>query len=73
MLDHEIEKAKDLYDRWFATHPDVTRPGVKNPTDINTERKFRFAMDIGWEDFSLMQRARKKGFDFTKPKECEPA
>lgn len=49
----EALTAKLLFGRWFKAG------GAKNPTDINTRAKYEFAVSIGWEQFALMQRARK--------------
>lgn len=46
--------AKKLYKAWFEKHPDIS-----NPTDLNREEKFIFAMNIGWRNYALMQRFRK--------------
>jgi hypothetical protein len=40
-------------------------PGIKNPTDINKECKFNFAMEIGWKRFHAMQNARKASEPFS--------
>ncbi len=65
--------AKELYKIWFSRNPDI-----KNPSDINREEKFDFAVDIGWYGVELMQRARKANtkkngfpFDWTKQKYWE--
>tara|TARA_R110002020_G_scaffold376130_1_gene587257 strand:+ start:3401 stop:3661 length:261 start_codon:yes stop_codon:yes gene_type:complete len=54
-------KARNLYDYWFSNYP-----GIKNPSDINTSDKFEFANEIGWVKLSLMQAARKAGYEFTR-------
>ena len=32
---------------------------MKNPSDINCEEKYYFALGIGWQNLQLMQKARK--------------
>ncbi len=65
----EEQLAEELYRRWFVRYSDL-----KNPTDINSKEKFEYAFEIGWNNFSLMQKARKantvkNGFPYpwTKP------
>lgn len=58
---HERATAEQLFIRFFKKHP-----RQKNPTDINTEEKFKYATNVGWENFRLMQQARKAGYSFTK-------
>lgn len=55
------KKAKALYKKFRRQYP-----GVKNPSDINTKKKAEFLLLVGWEAISLMQKARKKGYAFTK-------
>ena len=50
---HEA-RAKELFREWFERHPYLA-----NPTDINREEKYDYAVEIGWSAFGLMQRARK--------------
>jgi len=60
-IDEQCE-AKRLYGEWFNLFP-----GVKNPSDINSEVKFNYFGRIGWESLRLMQKARKcnvKRFDY---------
>lgn len=52
------------YEEFWRRHP-----AQKNPSDINTEEKFNFAMEIGWKRLRAMQQARKSGEDFTR-REC---
>jgi|SaaInlV_100m_DNA_3_1039692.scaffolds.fasta_scaffold36761_1 adenine-specific DNA glycosylase len=54
----QAQSAKNLYEKWFKRHPDI-----KNPTDINREEKFNFAIELGWNSFRLMQQARKSNVD----------
>ena len=51
------------YKLWFRAYPQK-----KNPTDLNCKEKFEFLTAIGWETFQKMQRARKKGLEYTKAK-----
>ncbi len=50
----EANAARELYRQWFAKYPKI-----KNPTDMNCKEKYDFGAAIGWEDYALMQRARK--------------
>jgi hypothetical protein len=55
MLTSEEQRiAKSLYEEWFTANP-----GVKNPTDPNTQEKYDNMARMGWELFALMQAARK--------------
>jgi len=47
-------KAQKLFGQWFSLHPHIP-----NPTDVNKQEKYDFVAEIGWPQFSLMQRARK--------------
>ena len=58
---NDVESPRELYGRWFAKHP-----GVRNPTDINSQAKFLFAVEIGWEQFRSMQQSRKRGDEWSK-------
>ena len=53
LADSDARFAKELYLVFFKRH------GLKNPTDMNARVKFEYAVEIGWDNFSLMQRARK--------------
>jgi len=50
----DVRQAKALFARWFAKYPTVP-----NPTDINSRAKFNFAVEIGYDNLSLMLRFRK--------------
>ena len=54
MSPEEQEEAKALFELWFSEHPHIP-----NPTDVNKQEKYYFAVSIGWPRLSLMQRARK--------------
>jgi len=55
MLTAEEQRiAKGLFQEWFTANP-----GIKNPTDPNTQEKYDNMVRLGWELFSLMQAARK--------------
>lgn len=54
-------RAKELYFIWFKQHPDQA-----NPSDLNTEEKYNYALSVGYEEFKLMEIARKQGLPFTK-------
>ena len=55
MLSNEEEFiAKQLYEIFFNQYPNL-----KNPSDINCEEKYHFALCIGWQNLQLMQKARK--------------
>ena len=58
-MTNEMTLAEKLYDDFFRRYPDL-----KNPTDLNTREKFEFAVKVGWENYCLMQRARKQGKEF---------
>lgn len=45
--------AKEMYLVFFKRH------WQKNPTDLNTREKFEYAREISWDNYSLMQLARK--------------
>ena len=59
--EYDEEQAISDYDGFWTENPDVP-----NPTDINTFRKFEFAMRIGWRRLRNMQKARKRGASFTR-------
>jgi hypothetical protein len=61
LSEEDKEKAKELYSRFWKQYPDI-----QNPTDINTEEKHNFCKTITYEELSLMQRARKQAYTFTK-------
>ena len=55
MLTAEEQRiARGLFQEWFTANP-----GIKNPTDPNTQEKYDNMVRLGWELFSLMQQARK--------------
>lgn len=55
MLTAEEQRiARGLFQEWFTANP-----GIKNPTDPNTQEKYDNMVRLGWELFSLMQAARK--------------
>jgi hypothetical protein len=58
----EEQRARALYDEFWSLNPDQ-----KNPSDINTVEKATFLMLKGFESISLMQKARKQAYDFTRP------
>ena len=66
MLNSEEEIiAKKLYKNFFNQYPNL-----KNPSDINCEEKYYFALGIGWQNLQLMQKARKnniKKYDYPYP------
>ena len=49
------DKAKDGYELFFRTHPNV-----KNPTDINSREKLNFFVSNGFDLLFRMQEARKQ-------------
>ena len=53
LTESDAKFAKELYLVFFKRH------GIKNPTDMNCREKFEYAVEVGWDNFSLMQRARK--------------
>lgn len=57
--------AKELYGRWFSMYP-----GIQNPTDPNRKEKYDFMIEIGWDSYRIMQKARKcnsgERFEWTK-------
>jgi len=57
----EEKKAKKLYKEFWKINP-----GMKNPSDINKQEKADFLEDKGFESISLMQKARKQKYNFTK-------
>jgi len=58
--EEEVE-AKALYEEFWKMYPKQL-----NPTDINTPEKATFLVIKGFERISLMQRARKQAYDFTR-------
>ena len=60
LTDEEEAEARALYEEFWTLHPEQ-----QNPSDINTIEKANFLMQKGFESISLMQRARKQGYDFT--------
>ncbi len=46
--------AKALHEEWFKQYPKQ-----KNPSDMNTEEKYHFAIRVGWVKYKMMQTARK--------------
>jgi hypothetical protein len=61
MLDiQQRGEARRLYTTFFE------RFNQPNPTDLNTEEKFGFAQEIGFEGYRTMQRARKESYNFTR-------
>jgi len=61
LTNEDEKKAKKLYEEFHKKYPDI-----KNPTDINSEEKYNFFMNKSYEELSLMQRARKQAYSFTK-------
>ncbi len=57
----EVAEARALYEEFWRMYPDQ-----KNPSDINTREKATFLILKGFERISLMQRARKQKYDFTR-------
>ena len=51
LTESDAKSAKELYLVFFKRH------GIKNPTDMNCREKFEYAVEVGWDNFSLMQRA----------------
>jgi len=39
---------------------------IKNPSDINSQEKADFLVKKGFDNISLMQKARKQAYKFTK-------
>ena len=67
------EQAKNHFQGWFELHP-----GIKNPTDCNTQDKYAYFVERGWTQLELMQKARKQNkktygypFEWTKPEYWE--
>lgn len=56
----DMDQVKKDYQDFFRKHPNQ-----KNPSDINTEEKFNFAIKIGWKRLRAMQNARKARYNFT--------
>lgn len=57
----EVKKAKSLYKEFWSMYPDI-----KNPSDINSQEKADFLVKKGFDNISLMQKARKQAYKFTK-------
>lgn len=57
----EEKKARSLYQEFWEIYPDI-----KNPSDINSLEKADFMIKKGFENISLMQKARKQAYKFTK-------
>jgi len=57
----EIKKAKSLYKEFWSMYHDI-----KNPSDINSQEKADFLVKKGFDNISLMQKARKQAYKFTK-------
>lgn len=57
----EVKKAKSLYKEFWSMYPDI-----KNPSDINSQEKADFLLKKGFDNISLMQKARKQAYKFTK-------
>ena len=57
----EVKEAKSLYKEFWSIYPDI-----KNPSDINKPEKASFMIKKGFESISLMQKARKQSYKFTK-------
>jgi len=62
LSEEEKVAAQALYEEFWERYPTQ-----KNPSDINTLEKACFLMSKGFERIALMQRARKQGYDFTRP------
>lgn len=60
------EQAKTLFQRWFKKHPTE-----RNPSDLNTQEKFDYAMGMGFEKHRTMEYLRKQGAACTKPEYWE--
>jgi hypothetical protein len=61
----EESEARALYEEFWRMYPDQ-----KNPSDINTPEKAAFLIVKGFERISIMQRARKQAYGFTRPDEA---
>ena len=61
LTDSEKKEAKKLYQEFWELNPDM-----KNPSDINKQEKADFLKKKGFENISLMQKARKQKYNFTK-------
>lgn len=61
LTSEEEAEARKLYEEFWKLYPNQ-----QNPSDINTAEKANFLMLKGFESISLMQRARKQAYDFTK-------
>lgn len=61
---NEETEAKALYEEFWKMYPKQL-----NPSDINTPEKATFLILKGFERISLMQRARKQGYAFTRLEE----
>lgn len=59
-------EARRLYAKFWKLYPHL-----KNPSDINRPEKATFLIMEGFERIALMQRARKLGYDFTRPDEAD--
>ena len=55
------KKQKKMYEKFWNMNP-----GILNPTDINSEEKHNFCKTLTYEELSLMQRARKQAYPFTR-------
>lgn len=53
---------EELFKEWFRLHPDQ-----KNPTDLNTQEKWDWMMNKGFPAFRVMQQARKRGEEWSRP------
>lgn len=51
----DVDVAKAGFQEWFSRYPDID-----NPTDFNLIEKYHFAIEVGWQQFGMMQAARKK-------------
>lgn len=60
----EVRDARQLYEDFWKQYPHQ-----KNPSDINTPEKANYLILKGFERVSLMQRARKQAYPFTRPEE----
>jgi len=61
LTNSEEKKARKLYKEFWEINPNM-----KNPSDINNQAKADFLAKKGFESISLMQKARKQKYNFTK-------
>ena len=63
LTDEQEAKARALYEKFSGMYPNIA-----NPSDINNQAKWDFFTKngYGYGEISLMQRARKQGYPFSR-------